>query len=182
MSYSGGTFDLDRINTSTRRANSGESFSEACVELWAGVWAWQPTGASARENVRARMDARSGFTTVNTVIGLSHAEPISPPSGGLFEVTRPPLKQAHRAPQVPRRTNIHQRDAELFFKLISHRAQLVLADLHAEPATVPVVRGLHRPILHQGVARNARRSATRSRTRIQIESHVGRDSQPRLGW
>src|SRR6202021_2869689 len=152
MSYSGGTFDRDRINTSTRRANSGESVSEACVGLWAGVWAWQPTAASARENVGARMDAPTGLTTVNTMLRLSQAEPTSPPRGGLFEVPHPPLKQTQSAAQIPSRTNIYQRNAELFFKFISHRAQLIFPDLHAEPATVPVIGGLPPPILHQGVA------------------------------
>src|ERR1700733_11228413 len=79
--------DFDRINTSTRRASSGESFPWNCVEFaaagWTGVWAWQPTAASARENVRARMDARSGFTTVNTIPRLSHAEYISHPPAPL---------------------------------------------------------------------------------------------------
>src|ERR1700733_5372317 len=135
--------DFDRINTSTRRASSGESFPWNCVEFaaagWTGVWAWQPTAASARENVRARRDARSGFTTVNTILRLSHAEPIFPLSGAASDVAGRRLKQARRASQISRRPNIHQREAEFLLPLIPYRTELILAILDAEPATVPVI-------------------------------------------
>src|ERR1700722_3380365 len=92
MSYSAGTSDFDRISTSTRRASSGESAPGVCAEfaaaVGAGVWAWQPTAASARENVRARTDARIGFATVNTIPRLSHAEYIFHPAP-LLQTTPP---------------------------------------------------------------------------------------------
>src|ERR1700722_5707909 len=177
--------DFERISTSTRRASSGDSFPAVCAELaaadWAGVWAWQPGAASARQKVRARTDTWRGFTTVNTVPRLSHAEYLSSLSGSRFETVSPPLKQVQRASQVPSRPDIYQRDAELLFKLISHRAQFILANLYAEPAAIPVIRSLHRPILQQRVARNGCCRATRARTWTQIESKIARNCQPRLG-
>jgi hypothetical protein len=75
ISYSGGIDDFERINTSTRRTSSGDSFPEVSV----GVCAWHPRTYPGAASVRAKIRARNGFTTVGTIPRLSHAEAVFMP-------------------------------------------------------------------------------------------------------